>query len=133
MCGVIFSDRSALEISSRGPSKLTSKFSASEIFVQRLPGSSVTSLGRRRSPEGGESCSSPSCCPCRNDAMEGTMTTATYLGHLPFCDTCSFLCVRARNKAAAWPWSSQPNHKHTKGERETWAGLSRTSSPSSGG
>lgn len=49
LCSVIISDRSALEISSRGSSTLTSEFSASEIFVQRLPGSSVTSPRRRRS------------------------------------------------------------------------------------
>lgn len=42
---------------------------------------------------------------------------------------CSFLCVRSRNNAAAWPWDSQPHHKHAKGERVTWTGLSRTSSP----
>lgn len=52
-CGVIISDRFALEISSWGSSELTSEFSASEIFVQRLPGSSVTSRRRRRS--GGDS------------------------------------------------------------------------------
>lgn len=52
--GVIISDRFALEISSRGSSKLTSEFSASEIFVQRLPGSSVTSQRRRQYGGGGK-------------------------------------------------------------------------------
>lgn len=85
--GVIISDRFALEISSRGSSKLTSEFSASEIFVQRLPGSSVTSQRRRQSGGGREGfCSSP----CKNDDIEGMLTAAMCLGHLSPCDTTHF-------------------------------------------
>lgn len=69
MCGVIISDRSALEISSRGSSKLTSEFSASEIFVQRLPGSSVTSLRRRQS--GGDSALPPPIAPTKMALSRG--------------------------------------------------------------
>lgn len=123
LCGVIISDRSALKISSRGSSTLTSEFSVSEIFVQRLPGSSVTSLRRRRS--GGGFCSSPSCCPCKNDVIEGSTRTATCLCHLSLCDDAHFSVSGLGTTLLPCPGS----HNHITGERVTWAGPSRTSSP----
>lgn len=125
LCSVIISDRSALEISSRGSSKLTSEFSASEIFVQ-MPGSSVTSLRRQQS--GGDSALPPPIAPAKMTFV-GEQWLQPHAWPLVSLWHCSCLSVRAGNNSAGWPWSLWPNHKHTKGERVTWIGLSRTSSP----
>lgn len=108
LCGVIISDRSALEISSRGSSTLTSEFSASEIFVQRLPGSSVTSLQRRWSE--GDSALPPPVAPAK------TMLLRRQQGWPHVCDTCASVMMlvslcQGWDNAAALSWLSQPHQR----------------------
>lgn len=126
LCSVIISDRSALEISSRGSSKLTSEFSASEIFVQRLPGLSVTSLRRRLSRE--DSAFPAPSAPTKMMLLRGrrlqpracaprlSVTLLISPCHSEEQHCCLALALTAK---------SQPHN----GKRVTRTGLSRTTSP----